>query len=130
MCVAEHQEIFGEAPLRVLAKPIVRYSWEDKLDDVCFASMDYSENHVQMSAPLYFEINSLAVTKQACDIPTPIWGAHSFSVDDLLMRADDTDPLGGTARLVFTDGQSTEGWETYVDPALIDVTLDGSGLMN
>src|SRR3989339_630561 len=26
VCVAEHQEIFGEAPLRVLAKPIVRYS--------------------------------------------------------------------------------------------------------
>jgi len=126
-CIGEYQSIQTKPPLREFSDLLYRFAWNEVTNNVCLADINYGGptggNPAELSNFASFKgavkPKSSQVTMMDCQIPTPIWGDHAFSPDDLILRHYDTFPVGGYGVALFGDGINYEGWNRYVQPELI-----------
>ena len=134
-CVGEFLEIVTEPPTRTFSEFTSRFSWNESSQVICIAQADHSsgtgtvfDTSYQLTGP---DFDSSTVTENTCSVattydddltPLPLWGDHIFTTDDLILRYEDTDPVGGSVIEYYGDGTSLDTWNALT-PALIDTVL-------
>lgn len=134
-CVGEFLEIVTDPPTRTFSQFTSRFSWNESSQVICIAEADHTSGtgtvfgtSSQLTGPIF---DSSTMTENTCSVattydedgtPFPLWGDHIFTTDDLIMRYEDTDPVGGSVIEYYGDGTSLDAWNALT-PALIDTFL-------
>lgn len=133
-CIGEPFLIDTPPPTRDFsAGSDIRFSWNATTYQVCLATMNYDNETISTGTTYSFTATTTGlpdaseIQTDVCTLSTPLWGAHVFTVDDLLERYEDTTPVGGTSLSYFVDGYAKTGWDTLTT-TVIETWLDGSGL--
>jgi hypothetical protein len=132
-CIGEPLLIGTPPPTRDFnADSDIRFSWNTSTYQVCLATLNYEDQMIDVGTTYSFTATATGLPDESeiqtdtCTLPTPLWGSHVFTVDDLVQRYEDTTPVGGTSLAYYVDGESKTGWDALTT-TLIATWLDGSG---